>query len=292
MTVQGKPVVVTPGNTFSTTVPVAAGTNTVTVGATDPSGNAATRQYEVDSVGTARTLTYDANGNLTSDGTRTFDWDARNQLVAVTVGAHRSEFTYDKQQRRIREIEKENGVAQSDTRVLWCGKDMCEERAADGASVTRRLYARGEQVAGGSSFFTQDHLGSVREVLDGGGVRLAQFAFDPWGRRTLVQGSDITRVGFTGHRWEAAVSTWLTAYRQLDPEIGRWLTEDPIGLSDGINRYAYVQNNPINRLDPLGLKSYMCKKPLHGMGGRGTRSGPDVGETPSTTSTTVSSAMG
>jgi RHS repeat-associated protein len=103
-----------------------------------------------------------------------------------------------------------------------------------------------------------------------------QFAFDPWGRRTLVQGSDITRAGFTGHRWEAGVSTWLTAYRQLDPEIGRWLTEDPIGLSDGINRYAYVQNNPINRLVPVGLKSYMCKKPLHAMGGKGKRSGPDV----------------
>src|SRR5205814_10322105 len=37
----------------------------------------------------------DANGNLTSDGTRTFEWDARNQLVAVTVGTHRTEFDYN-----------------------------------------------------------------------------------------------------------------------------------------------------------------------------------------------------
>jgi len=38
----------------------------------------------------------------------------------------------------------------------------------------------------------------------------------------------------------------------------------------------YVLNNPINRFDPLGLKSYMCKKPLQAMGGKGKRSGPDV----------------
>jgi YD repeat-containing protein len=51
--------------------------------ATDPSGNQATRQYQVDVAGGAKTFTYDANGNLISDGTRTFEWDARNQLVAV-----------------------------------------------------------------------------------------------------------------------------------------------------------------------------------------------------------------
>lgn len=62
----------------------------------------------------------DANGNLTSDGTRSFEWDAQNQLVAVTVGTHRSEFVYDGLQRRVRQIEKENGVTTTDTRVLWC----------------------------------------------------------------------------------------------------------------------------------------------------------------------------
>jgi RHS repeat-associated protein len=73
-----------------------------------------------------------------------------------------------------------------------------------------------------------------------------------------------------------SASAWLTAYRQLDPELGRWFSEDPLRSADGTNRYAYVLNNPINRFDPLGLKSYMCKKPLYAMGGNGKRSGPDV----------------
>lgn len=55
---------------------------------------------------------------MTSDGTRTFEWDARNQLVAVAVGAHRSEFTYDGLRRRVRMVEKENGVIQGGLRRL------------------------------------------------------------------------------------------------------------------------------------------------------------------------------
>jgi hypothetical protein len=92
VTVQGRPAVVTPDNHFTASAALGAGTNTVTVTATDPSGNVGTRQYEVDSLGTGRTFTYDANGNMTSDGTWTFEWDARDQLVAVTVGTHRSDF--------------------------------------------------------------------------------------------------------------------------------------------------------------------------------------------------------
>ncbi len=79
MTVQGTPASVTAANAFSVSLPVATGTTTIAVAATDASGNTATKQYEIDSVGVGRTLTYDANGNLTADGTRTFEWSARNQ---------------------------------------------------------------------------------------------------------------------------------------------------------------------------------------------------------------------
>jgi YD repeat-containing protein len=86
---------VNPDNSFSATVPVAAGTNTVPIVATDPSGNGATKSYQVASSGSTTSLTYDANGNLTSDAARTFEWDARDQLQAIVVGTHRTEFTYD-----------------------------------------------------------------------------------------------------------------------------------------------------------------------------------------------------
>jgi hypothetical protein len=44
--------------------------------------------------------------------------------------------------------------------------------------------------------------------------------------------------------------------RYYDPEVGRYLTRDPIGYGDGPNAYIYVGNNPINKFDPLGLKFF------------------------------------
>jgi YD repeat-containing protein len=84
----------------------------------------------------------DANGNLTSDGTRTFEWDARNQLVAVTVGTHRSEFVYDGLQRRVRQVEQENGVTTADTRVLWCETAICED-LLEALILTRGVLQQG-----------------------------------------------------------------------------------------------------------------------------------------------------
>jgi hypothetical protein len=97
-------------------------------------------------------------------------------------------------------LEKENGVAQSDTRFVWCGPAVCEERAADGADVTRRHVALGEQTATSLQFFLRDHLGNVTDVTDGTAGPLARYIFDPAGRRTLNAGNDVTGIGFTGHR--------------------------------------------------------------------------------------------
>jgi RHS repeat-associated protein len=199
----------------------------------------------------------DANGNLTSDGTRTFEWDARNQLVAVNVGTHRSEFTYDGQQRRVRVVEKESGVTQSDTRVMWCDKEICEERAADGTTVTRRAFERGEQVAGAARFFAADHLGSITEVSDTSATLLGRFAFDPWGRRAVTAGTNVTTVGFTGHQVHGPSSTHLALYRAYDADLGRWASVDPLPLKSRsyaeLNDYAYAASNPTRYTDPEGL---------------------------------------
>jgi RHS repeat-associated protein len=196
----------------------------------------------------------DANGNLTFDGIRTFEWDARNQLVAVTVGTRRSEFSYDGQQRRVRIVEKEGGATQSDSTVVWCKDEICEERAADGATVTRRLLSRGEQRSGIARLFATDHLGSVTEVTDSSASLLVRYGLDPWGRRAVLAGTDSTDVGFTGHLVHDAGGVLLAQYRAYDPELGRWLSSDPLGDVEGPNRYAYVGNRPLNMRDMLGLQ--------------------------------------
>jgi len=253
LTVQGKPVFVAADGRFSTTTPFLDGTNTLTLTATDASGNATSNQYEVDSTGAGRTFTYDANGNLTSDGTRGFEWDAKNQLVGISYGSYRSEFTYDGLQQRVRIIEAEGAIVDTDTRVLWCGTAICEERASNGATVTRRAFAQSEQTSSSFQFLATDHLDSVRVVTNNTGALLAGYAFDPWGRRTVMTGADVTTVGFTGHRSQARSGVQLTLYRAYDPELGRWLSEDPIRFSAGPNYYAYVEGRTTISRDDVGL---------------------------------------
>ena len=253
VTVNGQAAAVDAAGQFVAGVPVASGSTTLTIAAIDASGNSTTQVYTVAQNAAGRTFTYDANGNLTADGSRTVEWDARNQLVAVTVGTHRSEFTYNGVRRRVRIVEKDNGVPQSETKVVWCESDICEERAADGTTVTRRAFVYAEQVAGVARFFAMDHIGSVTDVTDAASAAVGRYAFDPWGRRTLVSGTDVTTVGFTGHR-SFGTSLSLTLHRAYDADFGRWLSEDPIGLSDGPNLYAYVANRVTVWIDPLGLQ--------------------------------------
>src|SRR5207249_9307851 len=126
---------------------------TVTLKATDYSNNSRTNQYQVVVTNGAvgRTLNYDLNGNLTlavtATLTNTYEWDAANRLTAINSAIKRSEFTYDGAGRRVRIVEKTNGVTQADKRFLWCEVDLCEERDSTGSNVTRRFFRQAEQIS-------------------------------------------------------------------------------------------------------------------------------------------------
>jgi RHS repeat-associated protein len=81
---------------------------------------------------------------------------------------------------------------------------------------------------------------------------LARYAYDPWGRRTVIAGTDVTSAGYAGHQWQSAANLSLAVRRGYDVNLGRWLSQDPTGLSDGPNTYAYVKNSTVNLIDPSG----------------------------------------
>ena len=251
VTVNGVPAYLDGSNAFSADVTLSPGTPTVAVVATDGSGNTATRHYQVtvDS-GTSRTLTYDANGNLTNDGAgKTYDWDAADRLVKITQGSNVTEFVYDGVGQRVQEKLAGSVIKQ----WVWCDSPQpCEERDA-GNAVTRRFYAAGEQIGSSAYFFTVDHLGSVREMTDATGAIRARYDYDPYGRVTKVSGDLEADFGFTGFYRHQTSGLWLTFYRAYDANLGRWLSRDPIGEDGGIDLYGYVGNNPINLIDLLGL---------------------------------------
>jgi RHS repeat-associated protein len=252
VTVQGQTARVDANYRFSGSAPVTTGTTTVTIAATDASGNQSQQAFEVDQAGTGATLTYDANGNLTGDGTRTFTWDAENRLLTVTIGTKTSEFTYDGLDRSVRIVEKDGGATTSDKRFIWCGLQLCEERDATGGTVTKRFLVQGTQVNGVSYFYARDHLGTIRELTDGTGTLRARYDYDPWGRRTKLTGDKDADFGFTGHFEHSPTGLTLAPYRAYASSLGRWISEDPSGMVDGPNLFAYVDGGPIDYVDPTG----------------------------------------
>ncbi|MFA6961192.1 MAG: RHS repeat-associated core domain-containing protein [Opitutaceae bacterium] len=257
VTVQGQPARLLSGNRFEAEVTVAEGANTVAVQAADANGNQRTQNYQV-SVAAAPTVTYtyDDDGNLLSDGTRTYTWDTFSRLKTVTTGGSTSTFNYDGVGRRVHELV--NGVLVK--QWLWAdGPQPVEERDASGVT-TKRYYGQGFQtVTGGvatSYYYTKDHLGSVREVVDGSGAVRGRYTFDLWGDRSanLVTSNPVNSdVTYTGHLLHAGSGLSMTFYRAYNPKEGLWLSRDPIAEEGGVNLYGYVGNDPVNDIDPLGL---------------------------------------
>jgi RHS repeat-associated protein len=209
--------------------------------------------------GKNRTLTYDLNGSITSDGgTRTFEWDGANRLIAInyTGFTTRSEFTYDGLSRVAKIVEKTGTTISSTRKFVWCGTEMLEFRDATDA-VTQRNYKQGQYLGTTAYFYTRDHLGSIREMFTGGGTVVARYDYDPYGRSTTVLGTTPTDFNFTGLYRHAKSNLDLAAFRAYDPDLGRWLNRDPIHdgefLRKGPNLHAYVGNGPTRWIDPLGM---------------------------------------
>lgn len=256
VTVKGVPAVVDSGNKFRATVTVSAGVNQFPIVAKDGSGNVTTRTAQFTASGSGVSYGYDANGNLTAGASsRTFEWDAENRLLAVNYSGtgNRTEYDYDGLGRRIQIVEKTSGSVTSTKKFVWVGNRMAEERDAAGTTVTRRFNDQGEQIGGTAYFYAKDHLGSIRELTDTTGAIRARYTYDPYGVRTKVSGDLDASLGYTGHHYHARSDLVLSKYRPYIPELGRWISRDPIGEAGGINLYGYVQNNPTGYVDSLGL---------------------------------------
>ncbi len=101
----------------------------------------------------------------------------------------------------------------------------------------------------GVSYFLGDHLGSTSALTDASGNLVETEAYDSFGNSV---GSARTRYGYTGR--ERDPDTGLLYYRArfYDPQLGRFISEDPAGFLGGLNFYGYVANNPLNFTDPTG----------------------------------------
>ncbi|MBN9085260.1 MAG: hypothetical protein J0J01_00010, partial [Reyranella sp.] len=206
-------------------------------------------------------LTFDANGNLTADGQRTYAWDAENRLVGIGypgVSGKATAFTYDGLSRRATiSSTPPGGGSATVTSYLWCGDAICQARNA-GNTTIRSYYDEGEYLPGTPAqtlYYGIDQIGSVRRVFASTSSATA-YGYDPYGA-PLQATAPTTDFVYAGMFFNADSGLYLTNYRAFDPFAGRWLSRDPLGepTDPYANLYAYVGGNPIARKDPSGLLS-------------------------------------
>ncbi|WP_420832666.1 RHS repeat-associated core domain-containing protein [Pseudomonas laurylsulfatiphila] len=219
---------------------------------------------------------YDAWGNLIEKRSgmgklQTFVYDCENRLVRaetlvngklVSTGSYR----YDSLGRRVAKVSEINGKTEQ-KHFLWQGLRMLREERPGRSSLY--LYepgsyaplARVDQEEGGEQqlyYFHTDQIGTPLEMTDADGSIVWQATYKAWGSVEKLTVNEVEQnLRFQGQYFDDETGLHYNTFRYYDPEVGRFVTQDPIGLDGGYNLYKYAPG-PTGWIDPLGL----CSKAL------------------------------
>jgi RHS repeat-associated protein len=116
----------------------------------------------------------------------------------------------------------------------------------------------------------QDPLGTSVYITDEGGLAIHARAFDPFGGVAVERTTEPTERTFAGHPFESGSGLYYMKARWYDPITGRFQSVDPVvrdmSVPQSMNGYSYVENNPVNMIDPTGMEGTNDLKGLTGGG--------------------------
>lgn len=196
---------------------------------------------------------YDPQGNMLSDGKRSFTYDAANRLSHVTTQDGSAQVNrYDGEGLRA-EMEENGRLVQ----FLFDGDKVVAETDCEGTNIR---YIRGYELISSDCekartyyHYASDELGSITHITDEAGNVCNHYEYDAFGDFTVREETVANRFGFTGEQYDPVAGLYYLRARFYNPVIGRFIQEDTY-YGDGLNLYAYCGNNPVRYVDPSGHK--------------------------------------
>jgi RHS repeat-associated protein len=203
------------------------------------------------------TLIYDEVGNLVEKRRAGkvihYSYDSDNQLIAVdSAEGGRIEFMYDALGRR--SAKKSKGA---DVGFLWDGDVLLTEQQGD--RLIEYVFDPDSYApwcrfgASGFETYHTDHLGAPRELTNDDGQVTWSANYDVYGRIARLHADDVdNQLRLPGQYEDRETGLYYNFARYYDPDAGRYITQDPLGIMGGLAPYHYARN-PVNWADPLGL---------------------------------------
>jgi len=151
-----------------------------------------------------------------------------------------------------------NNTCPKTTYYVYDKEQIIAEYDSNGAVIRKYTYGRGidEPLAlekdNQTFYYHNDGLGSITSLTDANGTVVHTYNYEAFGNIT-INGTIKQPFTFTAREYDAETGMYFYRARYYDPKAGRFITKDPIGCKGGYNLYTYVLNNPINKIDPLGL---------------------------------------
>ena len=215
---------------------------------------------------------YDNNGNQTAKSINetkgwTQSWDYENQLSKSerSKGAEKRTVTYkyDPFGRRIeKKLETTNPTTTETTTYVYDNEDIVLELFTDkNGSTTKTFYTHGPGIdeplamerSGQFYYYHADGLGSITAISDQSRTVVERYSYSVFGQPRPTTGFR-NSYQFTGREWDKETGLYYYRLRYYDPMEGIFISKDPIGFAGGdVNLFGYVQNNPVNWIDPTGL---------------------------------------
>ena len=209
---------------------------------------------------------YDLNGNLTNNGFNRYLYDYENQLIKVIKNTENISFSYDYLGRRISKTTNKGNY-----NYIYDGNQLISVYDEHGMLIKQFINCLNidkpviMKKGTNKYYYHFDSIGSVTALTDSNGNIIERYSYDVYGNFVIKdeQNNRLTNSKidnpyyFTGRKYDFETGIYYYRMRYYDPTIGRFLQIDPIS-NNNTNLYIYCLNNPVNFIDPFGLKSDPC----------------------------------